>query len=105
MTSNLEHDIDAAVESRLTGWVKFHTPNTQRAARAWMRGFNNPNSHSTFSQDEINDHASYLSKKYKLDFRTVDRTVRNAGTLAKARGTPLSLALIETLLAFKGEKS
>jgi hypothetical protein len=103
MTSNLEHEIDAAVESRLTGWVKYKSPNTQRAVRAWKRGLNNSN--SAFSEDEINDHAIYLSEKYRLDFRTVNRTVRNAGTLAKARGVLLSIDLIEKLLAFKGEEA
>ncbi|KAL6714398.1 hypothetical protein ACLMJK_007821 [Lecanora helva] len=100
LTSNMDRNIDEAVQSRLTATLQYHHPNQSQAQKAWWKVLRN----SITNPDEAVEIAVRLSNTWDLDYRQINAGKLLADTIAEARGQPLTQELIDTALAFKGEK-
>ena len=100
LTSNMDQDIDDAVQSRLTGSLEYEYPSPSQAQRAWENLLRS----RSIAQDEARVLAAYLSKAWYMDFRKINAALLLVDTLAKAQKTPITQQMIEKALVFKGER-
>ena len=100
LTSNVDQDIDDAVQSRLTGSLRYDFPSPSQAQRSWEKLLRS----RSIAQDEARAFAVYLSKTWYMDFRKINAALVLVDTLAKAQDTPITREMIQKVLVFKGEK-
>ncbi|KAK8026427.1 P-loop containing nucleoside triphosphate hydrolase protein [Apiospora marii] len=101
LTSNIEHDIDEATRSRLTGLIRYRYPSGDRLKRAWTRSLQR----FELGDAETEALARSLCLRYRPDFRTLDKTLSLAGTVSEITSRPITEELITQMLEFRGERT
>ncbi|OTA93984.1 hypothetical protein M434DRAFT_30490 [Hypoxylon sp. CO27-5] len=99
LTSNIEHGIDEATRSRLTGLVKYEYPLGDRLRRAWVRSLRR----FDLGDAETESLATNLSTRYRPDFRMLEKTLELVEFISKIREEPISEKLVVEVFNFRGE--